>query len=122
MATQTLTATQLAVDGAGTNLTALLTQPTSGTTVLQFQNTLNTILLVVPSASAQTITVTVSCLVDGEAVASFPAVTLTSTDVYTFGPYHSVIDQTGSNLVNVSLAADIVTDLLVGVITIPGVS
>jgi hypothetical protein len=121
MPTQTLTATQLAVDGAGTNLTALLAAPTTGTTVLQFQNTLNTILLVVPSASAQTITVEVSCLVDGETVANFSAVTLTSTDMYTFGPYHSVIDATGTNLVNVSLAADTLTDLMVGLITIPGV-
>jgi hypothetical protein len=119
--TQLLTATQLAVDGAGTNLTSLLAQPATGTTVLQFANTLNTVLLVVPSATAQTITVEVSCLVDGQTVASFTPVTLTSTDMYTFGPYHSVIDATGTNLVNVSLAADVVTDLLVGLITIPGV-
>ena len=121
MPTQTLTATQLATDGTGTNLTALLSQPVTGTTVLQFQNTLNTILLVVPSAAAQTVTVEISCLVEGQTVASFPAVTLTSTDMYTFGPYHEVIDVNGTNLVNVSLAADVVTDLLVGLITIPGV-
>jgi hypothetical protein len=126
MATQTLTATQLATDGTGTNLTALLTQPTTGTTVLQFQNTLNTILLVQPSATAQTITVEVSCLVDGETVTAFPAVSLTSTDMYTFGPYHSVIDVNGTNLVNVYLGSlpstpDTLADLLVGVITIPGV-
>jgi hypothetical protein len=121
MPTQTLTATQLAVDGTGTNLTALLVEPTSGTTVLQFQNTLNTILLVQASASAQTVTVEISALVDGETVASFPAVTLTSTDLYSFGPFHSVLDENGTNLVQVSLASDTYTDLLVGVINIPGV-
>lgn len=121
MPTQTLTATQLAVDGSGTNLTALLVEPASGTTVLQFQNTLNTILLVQASASAQTVTIEISALVDGETVSSFPAVTLTSTDLYSFGPFHSVLDSTGTNLVNVSLASDTYTDLLVGVITIPGV-
>jgi hypothetical protein len=121
MPTQTLTATQLAVDGTGTNLTALLAEPTSGTTVLQFQNTLNTILLVQASASAQTVTVEVSCLVDGQTVANFSPVTLTSADIYSFGPYHSVIDATGTNLVNVSLASDTYTDLMVGLITIPGV-
>ena len=43
---QTLTAAPLTVDGKGTDLTSLLSAPTSGTTALQFQNTLNTILLV----------------------------------------------------------------------------
>jgi hypothetical protein len=124
MATQSLTATVLAVDGTGTNLTALLAQPTANT--LQFANTLNTILLVQASASAQAVDVEVSCLVDGQTVTSFSPVTLTSTDIYTFGPYHSVIDQTGTNLVNVYLGtlpstADTLADLLVGVITIPGV-
>ena len=121
MATQQLTATMLAVDGTGTDLTPLLVQPGVGTTVLQFANTLNTILLVQASASAQTITVEVSCLVDGQTVANFAAVTLTSTQTYAFGPFHSVIDATGTNVVNVSLAADTLADLLVGVITIPGV-
>jgi hypothetical protein len=124
MATQTLTATQLAVDGTSTNLTALLAQPTANT--LQFQNTLNTILLVQASASAQAVDVEISALVDGETVTPFTAVTLTSTDIYSFGPFHSVLDSTGTNLVNVYLGtlpstADTLADLLVGLITIPGV-
>ena len=124
MPTQTLTATQLAIDGTGTNLTPLLAAPTS--TTIQFQNTLNTILLVQASAVSQTVTVEVSCLVDGQTVTAFPAVALTSTDIYTFGPFHSVIDQTGTNFVNVYLGTlpatpDTPADLLVGLITIPGV-
>jgi hypothetical protein len=121
MATQSLTATVLSVDGTGTNLTPLLVQPSAGTTVLQFANTLNTILLVQASASAQTVTVEVSCLVDGQTVSNFSPVALTSTDTYAFGPFHSVIDATGTNLVNVSLASDTLADLLVAVITVPGV-
>jgi hypothetical protein len=124
MPTQTLTATQLAVDGTGTNITALLAAPASGTTTLQFANTLNTILLVGATAAAQTVDVEISALLDGETVSNFPPVTLSwtsGTELYSFGPFHSVIDQTGTNLVNVSLGSDTVTDLLVGVITVPGV-
>jgi hypothetical protein len=117
MATQTLTATQLAVDGAGTNLTALLATPTA--TNLQFANTLNTILIVVPGASSETVIVDVECLVDGQSVTNFSSVSLTSTDVYTFGPYHSVIDETGTNLVEVTLST--ITSIQVAVITVPGV-
>lgn len=117
MPTQTLTATQLAVDGGGTNLTALLAAPTA--TTLQFQNLLNTILLVLPAASSETVTVNIEALVDGESVSSFPAVTLTSTDLYTFGPFHSVLDETGTNLVQVTLSTT--TSITVGLITIPGV-
>lgn len=116
-AAQTLTATQLAVDGTGTNLTPLLATPTA--TTIQFQNTLNTILLVLPGAASETVTVNISALVDGETVSSFPAVTLTSTDVYAFGPFHSVLDETGTNLVQVTLST--ITSISVGVITIPGV-
>jgi hypothetical protein len=119
MASQTLTATALATDGTGTNLTALLAEPTANTLV--FQNGLNTILLVQASASAQTVTVEISCLIEGQTVSSFPAVTLTSSDLYTFGPFHSVLDESGTNLVQVSLASDTLADLLVAVITIPGV-
>ena len=125
MPTQILAATQLAVDGTGTDLTKLLAAPTTGTTVLQFQNTLNTILLVGATAAAQTVTVEISCLVEGQTVSSFPAVTLAytaGTELYSFGPFHSLIDLTATNYVNVSISGDTVTDLLVGVITIPGVS
>ena len=115
---QTLTATQLATDGTGTNLTPLLATPTA--TTLQFQNTLNTILLVAPTASAETVTINVACLVDGQTVTNFPAVTLVTTDIYTFGPFHSVIDVNATNLVQVTLST--ITAIQVGVITVPGVS
>jgi len=116
-AAQTLTATAIATDGTGTNLTALLAAPTS--TVLQFQNTLNTVLLVLPAAGAETVTVNIEALILGEPVTSFSAVTLTSTDLYTFGPFHSVLDAPGGNTMQVTLSTT--TNITVGLITIPGV-
>jgi hypothetical protein len=202
-AAQTITATQLAADGTGSNLTALLASPTA--TTLQFQNTLNTILLVSagaavtttvasgsntgeistiaswsdPSAgvldvasssgfpssgtltvatstttatitytgtgsgtftgcayvsgsasgtvatggavtlAAETVTVNIEALIEGQAVSSFPAVTLTSSDLYTFGPFHSVLDAPGTNTMQVTLST--ITGIEVGLITIPGV-
>lgn len=115
---QTLTSTVLATDGTGTNLTPLLATPTA--TVLQFQNTLNTLLLVAPTAAAETVTVDVECLVDGQSVTNFASVTLTTTDFYTFGPFHSVIDETATNIVQVTLST--ITAIQVAVITVPGVS
>jgi hypothetical protein len=202
-AAQTLTATALATDGTGTNVTALLASPTA--TVLQFQNTLNTILVVSagpavsttvasgsntgeistiaswsdPSAgvldvassasfpaagtlivatsttpatvtytgtgsgtftgcayvsgsatgtvatggavtlASETVTVNIDALVEGQSVSSFPAVTLTSSDMYTFGPFHSVLDAPGGNIMQVTLSA--LTGIQVALVTIPGV-
>jgi hypothetical protein len=101
--TETLTPTQLVPDGAGLNITPLLTLPTA--TTLSFQNTLNVFLAIVSATTATTVTVNISSLVDGESVSSFPAVTLTETDMYFFGPYHSVLDAPGSNLVSITLSA-----------------
>jgi hypothetical protein len=204
MAAQTLTATALATDGTGTNLTALLAAPTAAT--LQFQNTLNTILVVsaggavsttvasgsntgeisqiaswsTPSAGTQavassasfpasgtvivttsttpatvtytgtgsgtltgctyvsgsatgtvttttstvtlaseTVTVNIDALIEGQSVSSFPAVTLTASDLYTFGPFHSVLDAPGGNTMQVTLSS--VNNVTLGLITIPGV-
>jgi hypothetical protein len=116
-AAQTLTATALATDGTGTNLTALLSAPTS--TTLSFQNTLNTVLLVQPAASAETVTVNIEALIEGQSVSSFPAETLTSTDLYSFGPFHSVLDAPGGNTMQVTLSTT--TNITVGLVTIPGV-
>jgi len=126
MAFQTLTATPIAADGAGTNLSALLATPTANT--LQFQNTTGTILLVQASAISQGVTVEISALIEGQAVSPFPSVTLTSGDLYTFGPFHSVEEVPGTNLMNVSLSTggvpgtpDTLSDLQVALITVPGV-
>jgi hypothetical protein len=204
MAAQTLTATSLATDGTGTNLTALLAAPTA--TTLQFQNTLNTILAVSagsaltttvasgsnsgeisaiaswssPSAgvldvtssagfptsgtltvaasgattavitytgtgsgtftgcayvsgsptgtvstggavalASETVTVNIEALIEGQTVASFPAVTLTASDLYTFGPFHSVLDAPGGNTMQVTLSS--INNVTLGLVTIPGV-
>ena len=203
MAAQTLTATALATDGTGTNLTALLAAPTA--TTIQFQNTLNTILAVSagaaitttvasgsnsgeisaiaswssPSAgvldvtssasfptsgtltvatstttatitytgvgsgtftgcayvsgsatgtvstggavtlASEAVTVNIEALILGEAVTSFPAVTLTASDLYTFGPFHSVLDAPGGNTMQVTLSS--ISNVTLGLVTIPGV-
>src|SRR5277367_3692668 len=95
MTTQVLTPTQDVADGAGLNITALLATPT-GTTLL-FANTGRERLIVVPGAGSETVTVDVGALVDGQTVSNFGAVTMTSTDIYQFGPFHSVLDQNGTN-------------------------
>lgn len=102
MTTQTLTPTQFVPDGAGLNITPLLATPTG--TTLQFANTGREMLVVVPAAGSETVTVDVGALVDGQAVANFSAVTMTSTDIYVFGPFHSVLDQNGTNEVQVVLS------------------
>jgi hypothetical protein len=100
--TQTLTPTPDVPDGAGLNITALLGAPTGVT--LQFENSGRERLIVVPSASAETVTVDIGTKVLGQAVANFSSVTLTSTDVYQFGPFHSVLEQPGGNLIEITLS------------------
>ena len=74
MTVQTLTPTQDVADGAAINITALLTTPTQ--TTLQFQNTGRERLIVVPGASAETVTVDIEELIEGQSVSAFPSVTL----------------------------------------------
>jgi hypothetical protein len=102
LTTQTLTPTQFVADGPGLNITSLLSTPT-GTTLL-FANTGREILFVAPAAGSETVTVDVGALVDGQSVSNFSAVTMTSTDIYAFGPFHSVLDQNGTNEIQVVLS------------------
>jgi hypothetical protein len=102
LTTQVLTPTQLVADGAGLNITALLAAPTA--TTLLFANTGREILVVSAGAVSETVTVDVGALVDGQTVSNFTTVNLTNGDLYTFGPYHSVIDQNGTNQVQVVLS------------------
>ncbi len=102
MATQTLTPVQFVADGAGLNITAQLATPTQ--TTLLFANTGREILFVAAGAGSETVTVDVGALVDGQTVTNFSAVTMTSSDVYAFGPFHSVLDQSGTNQIQVVLS------------------
>lgn len=102
MANQVLTPTQDVADGAGLNLTSLLATPTA--TTLQFANTGRERLYVVPAASSETVTVDIGALVEGQSVTNFSTVSLTSTDVYQFGPFHSILDQPGGSLIQVTLS------------------
>ena len=102
MTTQVLTPTQDVADGAGLNITALLATPTA--TTLLFANTGRERLYVLAGAGSETVTVDIGALVDGQSVTNFSSVTMTSTDIYQFGPFHSVLDQNGTNQVQVVLS------------------
>jgi len=102
MTVQTLTPTQDVPDGAGLNITALLTTPTG--TTLQFQNTGRERLIVVPGASSETVTVDIEELIEGQSVSNFASVTLTTSDYYQFGPFHSVLEIPGTSLIQVVLS------------------
>lgn len=103
MTTQVLTPTQFVADGAGLDITALLAAPTA--TTLLFANTGREILLVSAATTSLTVTVDVGALVDGQSVANFNAVTLTNGHISTFGPFHSVLDQNGTNQIQIVLSS-----------------
>lgn len=117
MPTQTLTPTQLVADGAGLDITALLAAPTQ--TTLLFANTGREFLLVAAAAISETVTVDVGALVDGQTVTNFSAVTLTNGHTVSFGPYHSVLDQSGTNQVQVVLSTT--TSITVALLQMVGV-
>src|SRR5579859_2922333 len=102
MTTQVLTPTQDVPDGAGLDITALLATPTA--TTLLFANTGREKLIVVAGATSETVTVDVGALVDGQTVANFPTVNLTNGHYVQFGEYHSVLDQNGTNQIQVVLS------------------
>jgi hypothetical protein len=114
---QTLSPTQDVPDGGGLNITALLATPTA--TTLQFANTGRERLYVVPGASAETVTVDIGTQVLGQSVTNFSSVTLTSSDVYQFGRFHSVLDQPGGNLIQITLST--ITSIQVALVQDVGV-
>lgn len=117
MTAQVLTATPLVPDGVGLDITALLATPAQAT--LQFTNTGREVLYVLPGAAAETVTVDIGALVLGQPVGNFPAVTLTSTHMYVFGPFHSAADQAGTSLMQVVLST--ITSIQVALIKDTGV-
>ena len=102
MPSQTLTPVQFVADGAGFDLTAALATPTQ--TTLAFANTGREILFVAAASTSETVTVDVGALVDGQAVTNFTTVNLTNAHTVAFGPFHSVLDQNGTNTVQVVLS------------------
>jgi hypothetical protein len=117
LTTQVLTPTQDVADGAGLNITALLATPT-GTTLL-FANTGRERLYVSAGAVSETVTVDVGALVDGQTVSNFTTVNLTNGDLYQFGEFHSVLDQNGTNEIQVVLST--ITSITVALIQDVGV-
>lgn len=117
MAYQLLTPTQFVADGGGLNITTALATPTA--TTLLFANTGRELLIVSAGAVSETVTVDVGALVDGQAVTNFSAVSLTNGDLYSFGPFHSVLDGSGTNEVQVVLST--ITSITVALLQMVGV-
>lgn len=117
MTIQTLTPTQDVADGAGLNITALLATPTA--TTLQFANTGREKLFVSAGAGSETVTVDIGALVLGQTVTNFTTVNLTNGDLYQFGEFHSVLDQSGTNLIQVVLST--ITSIMVALVQNIGV-
>jgi hypothetical protein len=117
MSYQLLTPTQDVPDGAGLNITALLATPTA--TTLLFANTGRERLYVAAGAGSETVTVDVGALVDGQTVSNFSAVTMTNGDMYQFGEFHSVLDQSGTNQIQVVLST--ITSITVALLQSVGV-
>lgn len=119
MATQALTPTQLVRDGAGLNLTPLLTAPAQ--TTLQLSNSGREFLLIQAAAgAAESVTVQIGATVLGQPVTPFTSVTLTATDLYAFGPFSSQVDQPGGHLVDITLSAT--ANVTVLLLQVPSVS
>ena len=110
--TQTLTPTPFVADGPGLNLTTLLVAAT-GTTI-SFSNSGREIVLVLLASSTATVQVDFGTLVLGEAVTNFSTVSLTATDLYAFGPFHTLLDQPGGALINITLST--VTNVTVALV------
>lgn len=103
MTNQILTPTPFVKDGAGLNVSALMTTPTQVT--LQFANSGREVLLV-SGTGAQTVTVDIGTTILGQTVSNFPAVTLTPTgNIFAFGPFDAPVDQAGTANVLVTLSA-----------------
>jgi len=117
MTVQTLTPAQFVPDGAGLDITALLATPTQ--TTLQFANTGREILLVSAAATSETVTVDIGALVLGQSVSNFTTVNLTNGHIFAFGPFHTIVDQSGTNLIQVVLSTT--TSITVALLQMVGV-
>ena len=117
MTVQILTPTQFVPDGPGLDITALLATPTG--TTLQFANTRKEILFVAAGAVSETVTVDIGALVLGQAITNFTTVNLTNGHTVAFGPFHSVLDQSGTNTVQVVLST--ITSITVALLQMAGV-
>lgn len=116
MTSQTLTATPLVADGAGLDITGTLVAATNVN--LTFSNTGKEFLIVAPTAAAETVVVDIGVTILGQTVAAFTAVTMTSAHIYSFGPFHSIIDQPGG-VAEVTLSTT--TAITVGLLQFTGV-
>lgn len=113
--TATLTPVVLVRDGAGLNVTTALAA--AADTSLEFTNSGREILAVSTTGTAVTVQVNIGSTVLGQDVTPFPAVTLTSGDIYLFGPFDRAVDGANST-VTVTLSTD--TAVSVALLQDPG--
>jgi hypothetical protein len=90
-------------DGNPLNITDLLATPAG--TVLLFVNTGIEHLLVTAAGAGVTVTVGIGAKVLGQPVNPFASVTLTAGHLYVFGPFRTILDQPGGDLVQVTLSS-----------------
>lgn len=117
MTNQVLTPTALVPDGGGLDLTALLAAPTQ--TTLQWSSTGREFLLCSAATTSLTVTVNVGSTVLGQAVSAFTPIALTNGHITAVGPFHSVLNQPGTQTVTVTLSST--TSITVALLQLPGV-
>ena len=111
MATQTLSATLAAADTVANNVTAALTVITGGNTV-QFPNFPGqTFLVVSVGTTGGTIQTNIGSTIFGQSFTAFGAVTLTASTVYIWGPFHSALQQPGTNQMSVVTSAALISSM-----------
>jgi hypothetical protein len=114
--TENFYAARLVPDGS-LDLTAQLAAPAG--TGLQFANTGREVLLILPGAGAETVTVGIGMLVLGQPVNSFAPVAMIPGHLYAFGPFHRQADEQGTNIMQVTVSTT--SSIQVAVIQMAGV-
>lgn len=98
----TLTPTAQPRSGAAVNLTTLLAAGTlSPNTGVSFANTGREVLYVQQSATPSTIVVQIGTLIEGQAVSSI-TITGVASDIQMVGPFDTIENQPGGNLIQVT--------------------
>jgi hypothetical protein len=100
-----------AVTGGIVAPTAGLTVITGGNTV-QFANVPGqTLLYISAGTTGGTIQLNVGATIFGQSFAAFTAITLSTSTIYVFGPFHSALDTPGTTTVNVVTSGALVSSM-----------
>jgi hypothetical protein len=121
MARATLTVGTLTADNSATTIASIATTtPVSGAgNGVLLANTLDSMLVVVSTGTASTLTVNVGTTLFGQAVANFTVSLPATAGTYIIGPFHSALNQPGTSQIAVDFSS--ITGLTVGAFQLPGV-